>query len=181
MTATTRPTLTPADRARRRTSATNRGKWLEAVIASSQGDSLGPVVRLDKFDPPIVFRKGGGAGVGRGPVDFIGEFVATGRAIHLDAKESRDANAFELGYCLKPHQRDWLLRHGDAKAVAGLVVACHARERFLWLDWRHLVRMRDAVPWGDPDWIDIGHAKGIVQFRRLGELIQQQLNPTGRK
>lgn len=146
----------------------HRGKRLEVTIIASQCG----FVRLDQIPSGCKRLPGGRTIDVHSPVDFIGEVCATGRAIHLDAKECADPKRFPVGNkaVLKPHQREWLIRHGEANAIAGLLIeATHPdRERFFWMDWRALLRTHEpSVEWSDPRLQDIGDTKHAISFGQI--------------
>ena len=156
----------------------NRGRSLEAVVIASQSDSRGPVLRLDKF-PTSSKRIAGGKIIQlKSPVDFIGEVFGSGRAVHLDCKQCDSPNRFPIGNVdhFPAHQREWLIRHGTAGAIAGLVVeATHENQgKFYWMDWRAMHWNTASITWAEFA-LDRGNLRCLgdnlhtIQFRRLFE------------
>jgi hypothetical protein len=76
----------------------------------------------------------------RGPCDFFGTIVGSGRAIILDAKEGGEQHRLVLdGTHLADHQRQSLVDHGRAGAVSGVIALATLTQRLYWCDWRLLL------------------------------------------
>jgi hypothetical protein len=145
----------------------NHGKCFESVIIASQRDLL----RLDRVEQAAK-RIGGGKMVPvRGPVDFVGTVCGYGRAIVLDAKMCDLAGRYPVGNRdhLPEHQRFYLIRHGEAGAIAGVLIWATAVGRYFWLDWHALKGLRDtpSIPWNFPMLTDLGSDKFNVDFAKV--------------
>ncbi|MGC4030232.1 MAG: Holliday junction resolvase RecU [Tepidisphaeraceae bacterium] len=148
-----------------------RGRSLETIVVASQRD----VIRIEKMQAGARFLRGGKSIPVPGPVDFIGTVVATGRAIHFDAKQTDYALGFKMSL-LKPHQIFHLDRFDKAMAIAGVLAECTADSvaAFFWLDAALLakaVRFNVAtIPWTDARVIRLGDNKHAIQFQNVPEI-----------
>lgn len=141
------------------------GRGLEAAVVASQGGHI----RVDKM-PQAARRLPMGKLVAiKGPVDFIGTVVGSGRAIYFDAKVCHLATRFPIGNRdhVAAHQLAHVIRHGEAGALSGLLVEAVALGRFLWWDWTHVSYGDTSIPWTDSRWVDLGDNKHAIQFDRL--------------
>ncbi len=104
-----------------------------------------------------------------GPVDWVGTVCGTGRSIHFDTKEGSIPTRFDIRPVLTDKQRKHLITQGRAGAIAGLLIeAKHpSRQRFFWLPWEALVVDEASVKWEDPRLVDLGSARGPIDFRRI--------------
>jgi len=142
----------------------NKGRNLETAIIASQRN----LIRVEKMPLGFKYIAGGKTVPQRGPVDYVGTVVGSGRAITFDAKQCDQATRFPVGNDthFPEHQRQFLIRQGEAGAIAGLLVeATHEKVRqYLWLDWRHLLTREASVKWDDPRWVRCGDTGLLVDF-----------------
>jgi hypothetical protein len=70
---------------------------------------------------------------------------------------------------LPEHQRFHLIRHGEAGAVAGVLIWATAVGRYFWLDWHTLKGLSDtpSIPWTFPTIVDLGSDKFNVDFAKV--------------
>jgi hypothetical protein len=144
-------------------SVTNSGRGLESTVLASQAKGI----CVDKI-PHGMRHIGGGRTVPvPGPVDFMGTLA--GRSLVFDAKQCARKTRFNLGdrTMVKPHQRERIIRHGEAGAIAGLLVEATAFGLYLWLDWRYLKHDVASIPWDDACWIELGDTAHAIRFDRL--------------
>jgi penicillin-binding protein-related factor A (putative recombinase) len=151
-------------------SPANRGRSLETVIVASQGR----YVTLDQHGQQAR-RIGGGQMVAvKGPVDFSGTVKGSGRSIRFDAKTCAQVTRFPIGNRdhFPEHQRQCLIRHGEAGAVAGLLVEATSLGMYLWLEWPALVGTLPAsISWDDSRWVDLGPTTHAIRFNRIPGVI----------
>ncbi len=145
----------------------NRGRALESIIMASQAN----IVRLIQVSGTAK-RIGGGKMIQtKGPVDFSGVIVGSGRAICFDAKTCGEKNHLDTGKDkLLEHQRQELLRMGEAGAIAGLLCLSTARQRYYWCDWRLLTQRRPSILWDTM--ADMGDAAFTIGFKRLADVAE---------
>jgi penicillin-binding protein-related factor A (putative recombinase) len=140
-----------------------RGRPLETLVLRSA--ELSRLVVLEKTAPRAVRTKTGWVNL-PGPCDFDGEVVANGRRLILDAKETAKPQGFYL--CdLPDHQRAYLMRHGGAGAVAGLLIHAKAAGRLYWCAHERLgyTAARATPCIGFDVMTDLGPASaGLVRF-----------------
>lgn len=158
----------------------NRGKALESAVLASAGRwmrirKMGAEAKWigkDKeTDKPIITQK-------KGPVDFLG-CTKAGRFVCFDAKIDDGARSFPVGdeTKVKPHQRRYLIDHGEFNAIAGLLLESMALKRFFWLDWRHLLREEKSILWQDDRLIHLGDSFHAIRFDLvpgLAELFEKE-------
>jgi penicillin-binding protein-related factor A (putative recombinase) len=143
-----------------------RGSELETLIEVSTASGL---VCLSKMNADARWFKGKGMTATAGPVDYVGEVAATGRAICFDAKQSDEAAAFPLAK-LKRHQLAYLVKHGRAGAISGILVgATHDRVgAYLWLDWKDIpAALSGGVKWESEAWVEAGRWGGMVEWGKI--------------
>lgn len=144
----------------------NLGRALETTIIASQRN----IVRLDKIPHGVRYLPGGKKIAVKSPVDFVGTVCATGRAIHFDAKMSAKPQGLYLDQ-IEKHQIAWLVRHGEAGAIAGVLAESTKVETagFYWIDWRNISRhigiCSAAISWGDMRWI--GDSFQTIDFGKI--------------
>lgn len=142
----------------------NRGKSFETVILASQRD----VVRLERIEQAAK-RIGKGRMIPlKSPCDFTGTVVGTGRAITFDAKVCDLANRFPCGNRdhVPAHQIEHLIRHGEAGAIAGLLIWATKRCRYFWMDWRFLSKS-PSLEWSHVAMVELGDDARTVDFHRV--------------
>jgi hypothetical protein len=150
----------------KRAMCAGRGHRLESTVIASQGG----VILVDKMPTGGRFHRGAPQLI-KGPVDYVGEVCGSGRAIMFDAKECALQNRFPVGdrNLVKEHQRLFLIRHGGAGAIAGLLVEATHTEvaAFYWLDWRELLKNEASIQWDDPRMTRLGSSKFSINFRMV--------------
>lgn len=124
------------------------GATLERLVMSDQGFSGCPVVltqvsqsarRIGPKPTDVVPIKG--------PCDFFGTVKRTGRAIVFDAKHCNRKSSFDAnGKKVLPHQVRELIRHGEAGAIAGLLVM-DWQGRLYWVGWQKLISRPASYRW----------------------------------
>ncbi len=102
------------------------------------------------------------------PCDIIGAVKGTGRSFFCDAKRCADKYSinFRDDKILKSHQKRFLADMHTAGAIAGVLVECVARGRYLWCPGGFLII--GPWTWDRPHWIDLGPTSSVVEFWRLG-------------
>lgn len=118
-------------------------------------EKLGRLACL-RFVEPLKIPSAGGKFIGKDnfirqktACDFCGTIRKTGRAFVCDFKACERANLFPLSDDhLKPHQRDELIAHGRAGAVAGLLIE-HANDGVYWAEWTMLVKAGPSIRFAD--------------------------------
>jgi hypothetical protein len=164
-----------------------KGKFLEKLIAKSQvGVRLTQVPQAARVvDPrkwkghqpkpgetndPFTIRQ-------RGPCDFFGTIVGSGRAIILDAKEGGDQNRLELRESHLPdHQRTALIDHGRAGAVAGIIALSTLTNRLYWCDWRLLLTEQSKR---SLRWLDLAYIGPSIVAVNWGEVVKASKKASG--
>lgn len=112
------------------------GKHCEGIVLASQFG-----VTLTRAPLACRILPGGRAVKTPGPCDVFGTHHRSGRAIVLDAKESSEPLRLDTHEDHLPtHQREELLRHGRAGAIAGLMVESIVHARLFWVPWPMLVK-----------------------------------------
>jgi penicillin-binding protein-related factor A (putative recombinase) len=144
-------------------SRANRGRPLERLI--EQSAALSRLVVLEKTAPRAVRTKNGWVNL-PGPCDFDGEVIGSGVRVVLDAKETAKPQGFYLSD-LPDHQRAFLVRHGSAGAVAGLLIHAKATDRLHWCSHPRLgyteAWLTPCIPFGAM--VDLGPASaGLIDF-----------------
>jgi hypothetical protein len=143
-----------------------KGGGLEATVVASQRN----IIRVDKMHAGARFARGGKAIPVHGPVDFVGEVCATGRSICFDCKETEEPTCFYLKW-LPEHQRQYLMRHGEARAIAGLVIEAKAARRFVWVPWRCLTPSGlVSIRWDYAEVVDLGPTTHAIRFEAIPEV-----------
>jgi hypothetical protein len=90
-------------------------------------------------------------------------------SICFDAKQSDEAVAFPLAK-LKRHQLAYLVKHGRAGAISGILVgATHdCVGAYLWLDWKDIpAALSGGVKWESEAWVEAGRWGGMVEWARI--------------
>lgn len=137
------------------------GKSLETLVLASQS-----IVRLTKI--PLSARRlpGGKVIACAGPVDFIGGFVDTKELIVFDAKQTDTKTRLETGKThIHPHQREMIVRYGQAGFMAGLLCECTSTGFLYWCPWRLLATPRASIPW--VEMLQIGTSKMAVDWKAI--------------
>lgn len=156
----------------------HKGRGLETVVIHSQRH----VLRLEqiqqaakKIRDPADSRRWVTIPV-KGPCDFVGEFRVDpwkGRAVWFDAKTCADPHRFPLAEWARkrPNQKFCLLHHGEAGAVAGLLVEATKWKggRFLWLGWEFIdvLPTTPSLRFDDRAWVDLGDSLHLIKFENL--------------
>jgi hypothetical protein len=97
-------------------------------------------------------------------VDYFGTFVG-GRSLVFDAKHSRDASFdFSNEKVMKRHQIEAIIRHGQAGAVAGVLVDS-MRVGWLWFSWRELTEPLGREQFHSGRWMNLVINK--IDWKRL--------------
>ena len=154
-----------------KTAAGNRGRSFERIIDASQGVDvcLSRVAQAAKWVGPKVIAQ-------RGPVDYTGTIVGPGRAICFDAKMCDLATRYPVGNLdhLPAHQRQYLILHGEAGALSGVLIWATKRAGYFWLPWHALRELNGvaSVPWETPALINIGPDSRTVDFRRIPGVVR---------
>ena len=143
----------------------NRGRSLELAVAASTRD----IMELVKVPNGQKYIAGGKTVPVKSPVDFMGVVRRTGQAICFDAKACSLVRSFHISntHNVSPHQIEFLVRHGSAGAIAGLLVESKATERFLWLGWSHIAKANEAIRWIDSRWVDLGPTTHAIQLANI--------------
>jgi hypothetical protein len=146
-------------------SVTNSGSGLESTVIASQGRHI----RVDKMPQAARRLPGGRVVCVKGPCDFYGTVIGTGRAIYFDAKVCHLKSRFGIGdrSHVPAHQLAHIIRHGEAGALSGLLVESTALGRFLWWDWSHVSYADKSIPWSDSRWVDLGDTAHAIRFQIL--------------
>lgn len=156
----------------------NKGRSLELTVQASTGNLL----ELVKVPNGVRYKAGGGTFPVPSPVDYLGLVRATGRAICFDAKKCALKKAFPIGNRdhFPAHQRDFLIRFGEAGAVSGLLVESEKLGRYLWMDWKIIRECegKPSVPWegcGGMDylwigWRDLGPNSHAIKFGEIDDV-----------
>jgi hypothetical protein len=155
--------------------AKRAGDDLESVVLASCFDGRGRVCRLTKIGTGTRWIKDETGQLKTVPqksfVDFTGTVCGTGRHICFDAKSvgPKDASFNAANEAvLKPKQIQLLEDHGQANAIAGVLVRCDRLQLFLWL--RHdRLRHRSRLSWESSDWLELGPSTRPVPLRLLIE------------
>lgn len=145
----------------------NRGKTLESIVELSQRG----VVRVVKMGAEAKFLGGGAISPRKGPVDYVGTVVGTGRSICFDAKQSAQKYGLRTDQSHIPsHQRDFLIDQGRAGAISGLIVLRSRENQVLWLDWKYLWSSitRGVIRWDDMNLVPVNEPRSpMIDFRRI--------------
>jgi hypothetical protein len=147
-------------------STANRGRSLETAIVTSQARTI----VLDHHGQEAKRLPGGRMVAKRGPVDFTGTVCANGLSIRFDAKKCDLVHRFPIGNLdhFPAHQRVSLIRHGEAGAIAGLLVEATALGEFRWLGWRAIAAITaPSLPWADERWVVLGPTTHAIRFERI--------------
>lgn len=154
-----------------RTIYANRGRGLESTVIASQRN----IIQVEKTSAGMQWVRRGAQTIAipiKGPVDFVGVVCGTGRAICFDAKQCALKGGFPIGNkkLIPKHQREYLIRQGNAGAIAGLLVeASHpSQQAFYWLGWRFVLHHECSVPWkADGVWVWLGDTKHAIKFENI--------------
>jgi len=147
----------------------NKGRGLETAVLASAGS----LIRVTKIGHMVKYLAGGKTVAQPSPPDFIGCVRGTGQMIAFDAKECGKSNGWPLNPWLKsrPHQYRFILDYASTGAIAGLLVECTERCRFLWISAISLlVNVGDgiaSISWDSPNWIDLGPTTHAIQFQNI--------------
>jgi hypothetical protein len=147
-------------------SPANRGKVLESTIVAS----VAGLIVLDHHGHEAKRLPGGRMVAKRGMVDFTGTIRPHGRGIRFDAKTCGLVRSFPIGNVdhFPRHQRDNLIRHGEAGAVAGLLVEATALGEFRWLGWQNIDDIKTpSLAWDDVRWVVLGPTSHVIRFERI--------------
>ena len=146
----------------------NRGKSLESIVLASQLN----VVCLDKIPTSSRIVRAGTETKSlrlKSPPDFIGTVCGSGRAIVFDAKQC-DEKRFPLSK-IRPHQAEWIIRHGLAGAVAGVLIESTNNHHYWWLSWNSLDAITRArtpsIEFTDFEADCLGPSSRIIDFTRI--------------
>jgi hypothetical protein len=146
----------------------SRANWcgLERLIEMGS-----PLVSVRKMNAEAIRIPGGKVIAKRGPCDFWGVVVGSGRAIVLDAKSCDQATRFPIGNVthFPDHQRRELVLAGRSGAVAGLLVAgTHEKVAALyWISWQDAQTRDKSIPWTDPRMQRIGALWSPIRWERI--------------
>lgn len=131
-----------------------------------------PYVRLQKMNPEAIRIPGGRVVTKRGPCDFWGQVVGSGRSIVVDAKQCDQVTRFPIGNVthFPTHQRQELVAAGRAGAISGLMI--HASNdkvrRVYWLSWKDIEQLRDpSVEWTHPAMVELGASDMSIDWARV--------------
>jgi hypothetical protein len=143
----------------------HKGRALEHAIEVSAGS----ILSLVKVPNGTKYLAGGKTIPVKSPVDYMGTVTGAGKSICFDAKKCALVKSFPIGNRdhFPPHQREMLIRQGEAGAIAGLLVESEAAERFLWLGWAHIGWATESIAWIDSRWVDCGPTTHAIQFRNI--------------
>jgi hypothetical protein len=98
----------------------------------------------------------------------VGTFVGSGRSLIIDAKEGSETHRLVLNDThLADHQRQALIDHGRAGAVAGVLALNTQTQRLYWCDWRLLLTEQSTRSLRWLDLVDIGPASMTVDWARV--------------
>jgi len=145
------------------TTTGNRGRSLETVIDASQRN----VVCITKIPSGAKWIGPRKMVATKSPVDFMGVVCGTGRAIVFDAKTCNLARSFPVSNAdhFPEHQREFLIRHGRAGAIAGLLVESTRMGAYFWVNYHWLiVTSVGSYQWGDDVFDCLGPNSGPVLF-----------------
>lgn len=160
----------PRQRSRRAVNAQRAGKDFQRTIETSLV-LYRKIVTIEPLPAMGACHVGGGKIVTEKICcDYVGTFVGSGVALFADAKSCGQRKVSFDPSMVSEEQERFLSRMGRANAVAGLLVECHERKRYLWLDVSEL----DGQPMRFARdgkllrcWTDLGSTAGLVDFRAL--------------
>lgn len=146
--------------------AANRtGKSFEEMILASQSPST---VLLTKIPLSARRIRGREMVACRGPCDFLGMYVPTGRMVIFDAKSGKGDNRLETREAHFPlHQRAQIIRYGEAGAIAGLMAESSTNQMVYWCPWTMLIVPRPSIPWAEM--ICVGSSREVIDWRKIVE------------
>jgi penicillin-binding protein-related factor A (putative recombinase) len=154
----------------------NRGRHLEKLIDLSNGRG----VQLERMGLMVQYLPGGKSIVKKGPVDYGGTVIGSGRAIWFDAKMCESPTRFPLNNedHLPRHQKDFLTRQGQAGAISGLLIeASHSDLGMIfWLPWQAVRSLADpSMTWEAVTHlgIDVGNSDAVIDWMKIVEFYRR--------
>lgn len=150
-----------------------RGMALEAVVPPSQRGIIA-VEKVQTASRRIRTPQGFQIVQTKSIVDWIGTVCGTGRAIFFDTKQGAIPTRLDVGPDHFPaHQRDFLIKMGQAGAVSGLLAEATdpSVAAYFWIDWTHLLEGSiRSFRWDDPRLTPLGPRTHCIRFEAIPTL-----------